>query len=173
MVRERPALPGSLSVNRRQLRCARHAGLSFHARGDYAAAVAVRGSRERLMLWDCRGDSRAGCQAPRHGVALQRCRWRCVVDVAAGFERPDKPVAALFRRPAKLMVGYIGAKPAGCCRAMKVNSFRSVLPTVRTQLAGGDRFTYSETQAISCSTRWSRPSEIAQNNPAARCCHAP
>lgn len=60
----RPALPGSLAVNRLLLGRALDAlGLiSFvHARADYAAAVAGPwGLRHKVpVLWDCRGDSRA------------------------------------------------------------------------------------------------------------------
>lgn len=60
----RPALPGSLAVNRRLLgRALDTIGpISFiHARADYSAAVAGPWGRRRdvPVLWDCRGDSRA------------------------------------------------------------------------------------------------------------------
>ena len=60
----RPALPGSLVVNRWLLGRALSAlgTLSFiHARADYAAAVCGPWGRARgvPVLWDCRGDSRA------------------------------------------------------------------------------------------------------------------
>ena len=60
----RPALPGSLFVNRRLLGAALSAlgPLAFiHARADYAAAVCGPWGRDRgiPVLWDCRGDSRA------------------------------------------------------------------------------------------------------------------
>lgn len=60
----RPALPGSLAVNRLLLGRALDAlgPISFvHARADYAAAVAGPWGRRRQVpvLWDCRGDSRA------------------------------------------------------------------------------------------------------------------
>lgn len=60
----RPALPGSMLINRVLLRRALDAlgHISFlHARADYSAAVAGPWARRRNlpMLWDCRGDSRA------------------------------------------------------------------------------------------------------------------
>lgn len=63
----RPALPGSLTLNRLLLaRALRALGpIDFvHARADYAAAVAGLWARRHgiSMLWDCRGDSRAELQ---------------------------------------------------------------------------------------------------------------
>lgn len=60
----RPALPGSMILNRRLLarELDRLGALSFiHARADYAAAVTGPLARRRNipMLWDCRGDARA------------------------------------------------------------------------------------------------------------------
>jgi hypothetical protein len=60
----RPALPGSMIINRHLLACAlgRLGTFSFlHARADYAAAVAGPWARQNgvPMLWDCRGDARA------------------------------------------------------------------------------------------------------------------
>lgn len=70
----RPALPGSLVVNRGLLGRAlvRLGSLSFvHARADYAAAVAGRWGRRHgvPVLWDCRGDSRAELQERLSGSA--------------------------------------------------------------------------------------------------------
>lgn len=60
----RPAMPGSLSINRQRLARALDSlgNISFvHARADYAAAVTGPLARRRQlpMLWDCRGDARA------------------------------------------------------------------------------------------------------------------
>jgi glycosyltransferase involved in cell wall biosynthesis len=60
----RPAMPGSLAVNRVLIgrALARLPSFSFvHARGDYSAAVAGPWGRRRgfPVLWDCRGDARA------------------------------------------------------------------------------------------------------------------
>lgn len=60
----RPAMPGSLSINRQRLAGVldRLGDISFvHARADYAAAVTGPLARRRQlpMLWDCRGDARA------------------------------------------------------------------------------------------------------------------
>jgi hypothetical protein len=60
----RPALPGSLTLNRWRLGAALAAlgPLAFvHARADYAAAVCGPWGKARgvPVLWDCRGDSRA------------------------------------------------------------------------------------------------------------------
>lgn len=118
----RPALPGSVPVNRRRLGGAfdKLGPVSFlHARGDYAAAVAgpLARSRDLPMLWDCRGDSRAELHE-RIGTAsvLQRLP----LAVRAWMSQQDSKkagqtcAAACFVSQAlrELMAGYIGAKPS-------------------------------------------------------------
>jgi hypothetical protein len=70
----RPAMPGSLPINRLLLgrALARLRSLSFiHARSDYAAAVAGPWGRGQGLpvLWDCRGDARAELQERLKGRA--------------------------------------------------------------------------------------------------------
>lgn len=75
----RPALPGSLIVNRGLLgrALARLGRLAFvQARADYAAAVAGPWGRRHgvPVLWDCRGDSRAEMQERLIGSVGRRYR---------------------------------------------------------------------------------------------------
>lgn len=77
----RPAMPGSLAINRLLLgRTLKRLGpLSFiHARADYAAAVAGPWGRRKgiPVLWDCRGDSRAELQERLGGHASGTLRYR-------------------------------------------------------------------------------------------------
>jgi hypothetical protein len=77
----RPALPGSIMINRMLLgrMLDRLGAFSFlHARADYAAAVAGPwGSRRGVStLWDCRGDSVAELQERLAGRAPLLLRYR-------------------------------------------------------------------------------------------------
>ena len=77
----RPALPGSLTINRLILgRALAQLGLlSFiHARADYAAAVAGSWGRRQgvPVLWDCRGDSHAELQERMIGRTTAALRYR-------------------------------------------------------------------------------------------------
>lgn len=77
----RPALPGSMAINRVLLGRVldRLGAFSFlHARADYAAAVTGPWSRRHSlpMLWDCRGDARAELQERLGGLAPYLLRYR-------------------------------------------------------------------------------------------------
>ncbi len=77
----RPALPGSLTINRLLLgrALAQLRSLSFiHARADYAAAVAGPWGRRQgvPVLWDCRGDSRAEMRERMAGWTSAALRYR-------------------------------------------------------------------------------------------------
>jgi len=118
----RPALPGSLVINRRRLGQALDAvgAVSFlHARGDYAAAVTgpLAQSRDLPMLWDCRGDSRAelreriGATSPlrRLPLAVRACMSERDSKRAGRTCSGASFVSQALR---ELMAGYIGSKPS-------------------------------------------------------------
>jgi glycosyltransferase involved in cell wall biosynthesis len=113
----RPAMPGSLTINRLLLGRAlkRLRPLSFiHARADYAAAVAGLWGRQHgvPVLWDCRGDSCAEMQE-RLGGASALFRYRSHL-----FERElhiagKSCAGALFVTPQlrDLMAPHIAGQP--------------------------------------------------------------
>ena len=118
----RPALPGSLVINRQRLGEAlgKAGAISLlHARGDYAAAVTGPLARARglPMLWDCRGDSRAelreriGATSPLRRLPLAVRAWMSQQD---SMRAGRTCAAACFVSQAlrDLMAGYIGAKPS-------------------------------------------------------------
>lgn len=77
----RPALPGSMAINRVLLgRVLEQLGtFSFlHARADYSAAVAGPWARRNgvPMLWDCRGDARAELEERLGGRSAPLLRFR-------------------------------------------------------------------------------------------------
>jgi hypothetical protein len=99
----RPAMPGSLTINRRRLAGAldRLGGIAFvHARADYAAAVTGPLARRRdlPMLWDCRGDARAELQERFADAAL----WL-------------KPAVALRSAAMRRELRIAGESCAGAC----------------------------------------------------------
>jgi hypothetical protein len=77
----RPAMPGSLAINRIVLSraVARLRSVSFiHARGEHSAAVAGPWGRRHgfPVLWDCRGDARAELQERFQDRALALLTYR-------------------------------------------------------------------------------------------------
>ena len=118
----RPALPGSLLVNRRRLddALASVGAASFvHARGDYAVAVtgALAQSRGTPMLWDCRGDSRAelyermGAASPLKRLPLALRAWMSQQDsIRAG--RTCAAACFVSKALQDLMADYVGTKPS-------------------------------------------------------------
>jgi len=148
----RPALPGSLVINRQRLGQALDAvgAVSFlHARGDYAAAVTGPLAQERAlpMLWDCRGDSlaelreRIGTTSPARRLPLAARAWMSQQD----SKRAGRTCAgACFVSQAlrELMADYIGAKPSWVlpCLADENAFFFDVAlrQRMRAQLGFGD-----------------------------------
>jgi hypothetical protein len=137
----RPALPGSLAVNRVLL--GRELGalgpLAFlHARADYAAAVTGPWAQRRgvPMLWDCRGDSRAelrerlGKRMPamlRYRLSLLDHEFRVAGKTCAG---------ALFvtSHLREAMAAYLKGQPGWIipCLAPEAEFFFD--PVLRTQI---------------------------------------
>jgi hypothetical protein len=114
----RPAMPGSLTINRLLLGRAlkRLRPLSFiHARADYAAAVAGLWGRQHAVpvLWDCRGDSRSEMQE-RLGGASASFRYRSHLLGRELKIAGQACAGALFVTPQlrDLMAPYSAGKPA-------------------------------------------------------------
>lgn len=111
----RPALPGSMPVNRQRLgrALARLGAISFvHARSDYAAAVIGPLARRRKlpMLWDCRGDTRAEL----HERFAASTAWL-------------KPIVAMRSASMRRELNIAGRNCAGAC---------FVTPQLRDLMAG-------------------------------------
>jgi hypothetical protein len=115
----RPALPGSMLINRLLLgrKLDRLGAFSFlHARADYAAAVVGPWARRRglPMLWDCRGDSRAELQE-RLGIrapAMLRYRSRLLERELQFASQTCAGACFVTRQLRELMAPYMAGQPS-------------------------------------------------------------
>ncbi len=140
----RPALPGSLVVNRTLLgrALAPRGPFSFvHARADYAAAVAAPwGRRHRVpVLWDCRGDSRAELQERLGNSAALRYRGALLEHELRVAGRACS--SALFVTPQlrDAMAPYMAGQPSAVipCLAPEAEFFFDVALRARQRNALG------------------------------------
>ena len=140
----RPAMPGSLAINRGLLDRAlsRLGSLAFvHARTDYAAAVAGPWGRRRKtpVLWDCRGDSGAELRERLGGRTSAAFRYR------SRLQRHELGVAgstcsgALFvtQQLRDAMAPYLKGQPSWVipCLAPETDFFFE--PSLRTRVRDG------------------------------------
>jgi hypothetical protein len=134
----RPAMPGSLAINRLLLgrALAKLGSISFiHARADYAAAVAGPWGRRRgvPVLWDCRGDSRAELQERFEGRASALLNYRSHLLEREMQIAGQACAGALFVTPQlqELMAPYTTGQPTRVIRCLAPETEFFFDPTLR------------------------------------------